>query len=354
MPDMLILAAPVAVVALWCLLVLLVMLRKWRAAVVVGVMATALNSWTEQIPVNPLRAVQRVMTPREKRFPAHKPEGALRIFEYNLCAKPEFRDRHGQDFVDFMVRMDADILFLPENNPGTFEVMDDTLAALYPYSMRAFEGKDNALFERTLYSRYPLSNPRFYHFDPDSLRREYPMLDSVMTMRVGRQSFIFQADADINGQAVTLLHVHLRSNLYDSAKADGNGRREKAHNVYDNLLFGYLFRQAEAQAVCEVMRHCVNPLIISGDFNDLSGSRAVRLLQDCRASAIDPRHRDRLKNAWWEGGTGLGFTFADQHLRLRLDHILYSKEFRLLNVAVPMVGFSDHRPIVADFEFVPQ
>lgn len=35
---------------------------------------------------------------------------------------------------------------------------------------------------------------------------------------------------------------------------------------------------------------------------------------------------DKLKDAWWEGDNGFGWTHFGWHLRLRLDHILYSDE----------------------------
>ena len=57
-----------------------------------------------------------------------------------------------------------------------------------------------------------------------------------------------------------------------------------------------------------------------------------------------------LKDAWWEGGNGFGFTYKGWHLRLRLDHILYSDEFELCDVRVVDSDVSDHRVLVADFK----
>lgn len=353
MNDMLILAAPVVVVALWCLLLLFVMLRKWKMSLVLLIISSAFNWYTEQIPVNVFHRMKTVLTDKEKRFPAVKKKGVIRVLNYNICGKEEFAPRHGQEFIDYVLGLDADILFLPENNFDTAPRLDSILKARYPYYMQQFEYGSQWVGEHTLYSRYPLSKPRFYKIDLPKLIREKPELDSLYLYRIGDKPFFYEAEADINGTPVTLLHIHMRSNSYDMAKADGSGRREKMLNVYENLLFGYTYRDFEAKMLRDTLRDNPNPLLICGDFNDLSGSNAMRILQRCREENIHKDHRERLKNAWWEKGFGLGFTFADQHLRLRLDHILYSREFDLLDVTIPKVSYSDHRPMIADFEFNP-
>ena len=80
------------------------------------------------------------------------------------------------------------------------------------------------------------------------------------------------------------------------------------------------------------------PVIIAGDFNDWSGSYCM--------NTIGNRF---YKDAWWEGGLGFGITYDGWHLKLRLDHILFSHHFKLENVYVEKSDFSDHRPLVADF-----
>ena len=159
--------------------------------------------------------------------------------------------------------------------------------------------------------------------------RDYPYLDKDDVEFVGSYMIVYEATADVDGTPVTLVHVHLRTNSYDTAMSKSKGKRQKVHNVYEKLQFGY------------------------GDFNDLSGARCVRTIQNCRSHNIHPDHRDRLNDAWWRGGRGFGFTFVEQKLRLRLDHILYSKEFDLQAVRVDTVSYSDHRPLIADFKFNP-
>lgn len=340
--DMLILAMPAVVVVLAVTATLLLLFRRLRGAAVTAVLLLLANSWTEQIPVH-----------WQREMPDQKPASTIRILEYNVCGKVEYAKIHETpEFLDFFTRMDADILFLPENTGGVVPKLEAKLKSDYPYSLHSFpefESKDFRYADYSIYSRYPLSNYRNYQVDNKKLLQEHPYLDSLAVVSLGTHFMAYEVTADIQGQAVTLLHVHMRSNSYDSARANADGRRQKAHNVYDRLLVGYAYRAAESQVVADMLRDCPNPLIICGDFNDLSGSRSLRVMQNCRRDNIHSDHRDRLRDAWWEGGLGFGFTYVDQHLWLRLDHILYSKEFDLQSIRVLDEPFSDHRPLVADF-----
>lgn len=342
--QMAILAAPIVVVALAIVTLLLFVFRKNRLALLSAIVTLLLNGFTEQIPVRLRRDV----------IPEKKEQGVLRILEYNICAKAEYYPIHHQpEFTDFIIDQNADLLFLPENTAGVAVDLESRLKAAYPYSLHDFEE-----FERTgsvyadysIYSRYPLSNYRNYKLDNHRLLEQHPYLDSLSVMNMGTHFMAYEVTAQIEGQAVTLLHLHMRSNSYDTARSEGNRRRQKAHNVYDRLLMGYAFRAEEARIVADSLRNCPNPIIICGDMNDLSGSYSLRTMQDCRRENIHEEHRDRLRDVWWESGQGFGFTYVDQHLWLRLDHLLYSKEFRPKGVSIPRVPFSDHRPLVADFE----
>ena len=82
------------------------------------------------------------------------------------------------------------------------------------------------------------------------------------------------------------------------------------------------------------------PTIVCGDMNDFESSKTISVIKG-----------DNLKDVWWEKGKGYGMTYDRHHLKIRIDHILTSKEFEAVSVHVPRLSFSDHYPVVADLVF---
>jgi len=343
--DMLILAVPVIELLLAGLALLLLLFRCWKTSFTLLLMAFVLNWWTEQIPLH--RGVAEVPTVKEK--------GALRVLEYNVCGKVSYVPQHGDAFIDYVRSVDADILFLPENCLGTCFALEKMLMKEYPYSLhnfREFEAvKTKNYPDQTLYSRYPIRDYKRYKLDMGEMLERHPCLDLDRVNQEGEEIMAFEVTADVDGTPVTLVHVHLRTNGFDRAKDEAAGKRSLAENIYAGLQFGYSYRDAESKAIAKELKDCPNPLLVCGDFNDFSGSRSVSRVQNCRKDNVHSDHRDRLQDAWWKGGSGFGFTFDDQHLKLRIDHILYSKEFELVGVSVANVPYSDHLPLIADFRF---
>jgi len=304
-----IIAAVPAILALWAISLLFLLLRWWKTGLSFLLVGLALNWYTQSIPVNPL-AWRQVNTDQ-------KEEGVIRIFEYNICHKDKYLSRNlerYQELADFILSQDADILVLPEHMGPHAVKLDSILRDHYPYNFSTLI--HHGYEEDAVFSRYPVMLWDHYC--------------GMMTYRM---------DLDVHGQPVTLVYVHLRSNGYDDAKKGEDRRRDKLRSVLESMNHSYAYRDAEAEAISDSLQHNQNPLLICGDFNDVSGSYVLKTLQ----------HRLCLKDAWWERGLGPGFTFDDQHLLLRLDHLLYSSQFSLQGVALLSdADFSDHEPLLFD------
>jgi vancomycin resistance protein VanJ len=80
------------------------------------------------------------------------------------------------------------------------------------------------------------------------------------------------------------------------------------------------------------------PIVVAGDFNLPVESQALR------------RDWGGLRNAFSEAGWGFGYTmFAGRH-RVRIDHVLVSREFTIRGARV-LSGFpSEHQPVVVELE----
>jgi endonuclease/exonuclease/phosphatase (EEP) superfamily protein YafD len=143
---------------------------------------------------------------------------------------------------------------------------------------------------------------------------------------------------------IALFAVHLRSSAYSTARRSMDEDASWMDGLplyYENYKKGQKIRNWEADNLrlhLEALESEDMPVIIAGDFNDWSGSYCMNTIRD-----------RKYKDAWWEGGFGFGITYDEWHLKLRLDHILYSHHFKLENVYVEKSKFSDHRPLIADF-----
>ena len=166
-----------------------------------------------------------------------------------------------------------------------------------------------------------------------------------------KQMGVMSAEFEVEpGKWVKLFSGHLRSSAYSTARRsmDKDASWISGLKLYwRNYKVGKRIRDYEAENVRKFVDDARTstssatkmPVIVAGDLNDWCGSDCLNTLMD----------KD-LKDAWSEGGNGFGWTYFGWHLRLRLDHILYSDELELVDVKVIDSGLSDHKPLVARFK----
>lgn len=141
-----------------------------------------------------------------------------------------------------------------------------------------------------------------------------------------KQMHISSSEFEIEpGHWVTIFSGHLRSSAYSTARRSMDKGASWFHGISlykRNYEVGKRIRDYETENVrrfVDEARVEGKPVIVAGDLNDWCGSDCLNTLMG-----------DDLKDAWWEGGNGFGWTYFGWHLRLRLDHILYSDELELI------------------------
>lgn len=334
--DMLILLVPVLICLLAIAVMVLLLLRRWHVAVLIFAITAGLNWLTQTFPLH-------IVSPMPQR-----PTGScsLRVLTYNVNSMGDYLLQNtdsARAMVRFMDEVDADIIVLEEYNERTSPALGDSLAVRYPYrtsnSYRSFDGNS------FVYSRYPLHNIEPFVLEADSpeacrlkmLGHEEGVTDTCLACRLS----IYGMDVDIRDTTVRLFCCHLMSNRYSVARRtmpEGATWFDGIGDYFRWLQRGYAGRAIEARLLRDSIAVAEGPVLVCGDFNDLSGSYALRTIMD-----------SRLQDAWWNGGLGFGFTYDDYHLLLRLDHILYSDGLSLEGVYLLHPDFSDHYPLVADF-----
>jgi len=107
-----------------------------------------------------------------------------------------------------------------------------------------------------------------------------------------------------------------------------------------HLSIKYRHRHSQLKDLYRLIKDIQKPLIVAGDFNSFWGDEELSLfmaaagLQNVNDTGI-PSHPSRAP-------------------RRQLDYILHSPEINVHKFFVPQVRFSDHVPLVCDFEVVSQ
>ena len=97
-------------------------------------------------------------------------------------------------------------------------------------------------------------------------------------------------------------------------------------------------RAPQADLVKEQISKSPYPFIITGDFNDVPNSYAYAKISD------------GLQDAFLQKGFGVGRTFTALSPTLRIDHILITKDFEVLQFNRQVKSLSDHYMIIADLK----
>ncbi len=269
----------------------------------------------------------------------------IRVMTYNVNATlgDENIESVKKGLVEEIYKHNPDILCLQELSSKVFEELQTTLDSLFNYT--------DSMVIRKKYSRYKIySNKPLRNFKEHLCKSEIDTIgidkikEEIEQLKYG-VSVYYSAEIMVEPDRwITVLSCHLCSSAYTTARRsmeEGASWLDGIPLYYKNYKIGQKIRNWEADNLrlhLDSLETEDIPVIIAGDFNDWSGSYCMNTIRD-----------GKYKDAWWEGGVGLGITYDEWHLKLRLDHILYSHHFKLENVYVEKTKFSDHRPLVADF-----
>lgn len=368
----------------------LCLLRKWRAALVAIAAALLLNICAQVVPVHfggsrGAEAGAGAAFPKSTAGEVADRPRRLRVMTFNiLSGSGYFKEHreHPEEFVDFVTAQGADVVTFQEFygnriNRGLYDLMLEH----YPYYV--CQGYESQV---CVFSRYPLAEYRDMVVDTSTasgreFRQRHPK-------EYDRHRFVVSVTVRMPSDSVRLIACHLYSNHSsrpDSADVPGPGGDAWKGSEFGRLTGraleyvraireGVFVRGIEARWVAgetQVWQARGVKVIVCGDFNDVAGSRALRIM----------RHEGALHNCWWEKGCGPGFTFigydpsADGRpdgeaasaaemspgrrdaslvrslMRLRLDHVLHSRDIHPEGIRVATQGFSDHHPLVADFSY---
>lgn len=265
---------------------------------------------------------------------------------YNVNASIDIKDidTFRKGLIKEIENQKPDILCLQELSLTNFKKIQTTLDSLFGYTDTMSIKKEPLRY--WIYSKKPIKNFKRYKCTTDIDTTGFDLSAKHEVDQIKKQMPLYSSEIEVaNGQWITMFACHLRSSAYSTARRSMDKDSywiEGIPTYIYNYKTGKRIRNYEADNIINYLNSLEfvnNPIVIAGDFNDVNVSYCLETIQ-----------KENLKDAWWDGGLGLGMTYDAWHLKLRIDHILYSPHFELLNVKVENTDFSDHYPLVADFK----
>ena len=282
------------------------------------------------------------------KFVDQKQEGAIRVISWNVhyldqMYRPNQQEQSQRDpIINFLKQQGADVICLQEffesDKPqyaANIEFMKKELKTPYHYFVDDYR-QSRKLYEvgPVIFSRFPILETGRHEYVHNSLKA----VESLIS-----------ADLLVNGDTIRVYTTHLQSVLFRKKELRD---LEKIKNVEDSLLFAsrsiiiklkqaYAFRGGQAELVRKELDACDHPLLICGDFNDVPNSYTYFHI------------KGPLQDAFLRRGFGIGRTFTSLSPTLRIDYMLASMDFRVLQCKKVELPYSDHYPVIADV-FLPK
>lgn len=270
--------------------------------------------------------------------------GAFNVFFLNVHSS-------GSDFVQRSLRIDSlislrkpDFVYLTEYSDSSSQMLDSLLCLRY----RCCE-KEVKLWNKTerIYSNWEIEglNPVFIDKETNKVL-ELLKEDALLRTHIDHPRILSCHITD-STHSIYLYLCHLESNNYLNEITINDDYLPLSLKKIKRRVAAYSkggkIRELEADAICGSIKSLTKnsfPIIVMGDFNDVSGSYCTKQIEDAG-----------YHDAWWECGWGIGSTYKNKYLPLRIDHIFYNKKIQLRSVEIVDDDLSDHKAMLASFDF---
>jgi endonuclease/exonuclease/phosphatase family metal-dependent hydrolase len=267
-----------------------------------------------------------------------KEPGTIRVLSWNVARFLELRRNNNRNsqkrlrMLDLIRQQGADVLCLQEFFHSTDSTLYNNIGAVkalgYPYFYYSWDGDGNKQwFGQAIFSRFPII---------DSGIVRYP--------RPGLPESLIHADILAGNDTIRFFTTHLQSVQFkkqdyqsiEEIKKRDDSLLENSRNIFYKLRRGTVFRAQQANIVKEVISISPHPFVVTGDLNDVPNSYTYFTISR------------KLQDAFLKRGFGIGRTFSGLSPTLRIDHILTTKDFEILQFNRLVKPLSDHYMIVAD------
>jgi endonuclease/exonuclease/phosphatase family metal-dependent hydrolase len=114
---------------------------------------------------------------------------------------------------------------------------------------------------------------------------------------------------------------------------------QSSRGIFGKVRRAMWQRKEQAHLIREVVSNDPYPIVLTGDFNDVPNSYAYTIIKG-----------DQFQDVFLKKGFGIGRTFNAISPTLRIDYILASKEFDVVQFNRIVKDLSDHYMLVTDLQ----
>ncbi|RPD44259.1 endonuclease/exonuclease/phosphatase family protein [Paracnuella aquatica] len=275
-------------------------------------------------------------------FVAQKAPDTLRVMHWNVARFLELRrndnnkSRVRARMLDIIKRQDADVLCFQEFYHSTDPQYYDNLNYIqqelnYPHVYFTWmEDGGKQWFGQAIFSRFPIV---------DTAKLVFP--------KPGLPETLLRADIAFGGDTVRVMTTHLQSVQFkkedyeslEEIKSREDSMLQNSRSIFSKLKRAAVIRGEQAALVRAEMERSPHPIIITGDLNDVPNSYTYYTIGK------------GMQDAFLRKGFGIGRTYSGISPTLRIDYILTSKSFEVVQFQRIVRQLSDHYALVTDLKW---
>ncbi len=234
----------------------------------------------------------------------------MRFIHYNICyaTGPKAHNfvrssgKNLQKITTFLRELEPDLVGLIEVDHGSYRSGWENQAELLAEALGHYHSHSIKYAERSFWRHVPVLNKQGNAF----LTRDRISNETFHYFERGMKRLVIELELD--HVVVYLVHLALGS----------RARHQQLEELYN------------------LVKETQKPCLVAGDFNALWGEREINLF--LAATGLQNANSKSLP------------TYPSKNPHRHLDFVLYSKGIDILDFQVPQVPFSDHLPLLVDFD----
>src|SRR5450432_9932 len=274
----------------------------------------------------------------------HKDSASIRIMTWNVRSWDEFSTKkigssgHRLPMLELVGKQQADVLcfqeFIEPSDTSKSNIRYVQNKLQFPYYFFSRDHHDRSYKYQNgviIFSKYPIIATTQKHFSANSTSNSESLIST---------------DIQINGKMLRIFTTHLQSVLFkqkdfrsvEIIRNAEDSMLEASRSLAKKLKYALGLRGYQADMVRGQLDASPYPLVICGDFNDVPNSYTYFHI------------RGNLQDAFISKCFGIGRSYIHISPTLRIDYILPSREFLIVQTMKLSSPFSDHHAVLTDLQ----